>query len=307
MIKNIGINYIGQYDDIYKYLIKKRYINTLKFPGRLCNYNELSLFKKIIDQTKAKVDLHGLPNLMPDISSINCVKDMEWGELKKYPLDVNRISIHVGLENRDRISNYPEGTIEKQLHSNKMILSQKLKEVYGKEVKIGLENVPGKIGYEPKTLEPEYVSWNWKEADFAVFDIIHARLACEELNITYEEFLNRLENKEKVKILHVSGNQDDNNKYPNSVDKHLIMNRNEITDIIDAINMFKNIDLVVSEYAYPSKYGCEKELLIEAITLHTVVTTKNEEKSKEILEYLENNLEDNGENIEQLIETIESK
>ena len=307
MIKNIGINYIGQYDDIYKYLIKKRYINTLKFPGRLCNYNELSTFEKIINQTKAKVDLHGLPNLIPDISSANCVKNMEWEELKKYPLDVNRISIHVGLENRDRISNYPEGTIEKQLHLNKMILSQKLKEVYGKEIEIGLENVPGKIGYEPKTLEPEYVSWNWKEADFAVLDIIHARLACEELNITYEEFLNRLQNKEKVKILHVSGNQDENNKYPNSVDKHLIMNKKEIIDIIDAIKIFKNIDLVVSEYAYPSKYSCEKELLIEAITLHTVVTTKSEEKSKEILEYLENNLEDNGENIEQLVETIKSK
>lgn len=303
---NIGINYLNKCDDIYDYLIKKNYINTLKFPGCVCNYKELETFNNIIERTKANVDLHGLPNLTPYISSMNCVKNMEWEKLKRFPFNINRISVHVGLEKRDEISKYTEETIKKQFLINKKILSQKLKEVYGNEIEIGLENVPGGIGYDPKTLEPEYVSWNWREADFAVFDIEHAKLASKELNITYEDFIRRLDNKEKVKILHVSGNVDINDRYPKSVDKHLMVNKMEITYIINAMKLFKNLDLVVSEYAYPSKYSYEKEILIEAITLHTIVTTKNVEKSEAILEYLENNLDDDGKNIEQLMQKIKN-
>lgn len=311
---DIGLNYLielddekNRYDKIYKFLIKNGYINTLKFPGKYCNYEALDYFLNIVNQTDAKIDIHGIPDMVPAISSKKFIKNINWKRLKKFFLynkKINRISTHLGLEIKDKISDYK---IEKNTDKNIKKIKEKIKKILKHNIEVGLENIPGKYGFDVETLKPEYVSNMWEISDFGVFDITHAKIASEELGIDYEEYIKKLKNKEKVKILHIAGDIDEHKKYINKPDKHILINKNEIKDILEALNIFKNLDLVVTEYGYNTKYSYEKELIIEAITVNTILKTKNEEKSIKILEYLEENLKEDISNIQELIESEELK
>lgn len=303
---NIGLNYItekeklpNKYDDIYKFLINEGYINTLKFPGKYCNLEILKKVFEISKQTNAKIDIHGLPGMIPAISSKEFIKNVNWKDIKIENID--KISTHMGLENKDKLSNYTKSDLEQILKQN----IEELKEKIGKNIQIGLENIPGGFEFDLNTITPEYVSENWGKADFGVFDMSHAKLSSKELNMTYEEYLKKLKNKEKVKILHISGNIDETSQYSNKPDKHVLIHENEIEDIIKTIQSFTNIELIISEYAYKTKYDYEKELLIEAIVLFTIVNSMDSKISKKVLEYLEKNLEENGSNIKKLISSKE--
>ena len=83
-----------------------------------------------------------------------------------------------------------------------------------------------------------------------------------------------------------------------------MINIEEIKDIINVIKTFKNIDLVVSEYAFNTKYSTQKEIIIESITLFTIVKTLNYEYAKNILEILENKLNDDISNLSEVIKNI---
>lgn len=298
---DIGINYIDGYDEIYQYLINKRYINTLKFPGKSCTYHALQDVIKLTEETNAKLDVHGLPEMIPAISSKSCIENVKWDNLHILRGKMNRISTHMGVDNKDKSDNETNEKRMKILKYNYTNMRTKLKLLLGEEVKVGLENIPGGFQYDPEMLTPDFISENWKEVDFGVFDISHAKLAAEELGISYLAYMEKIAYRDHVKILHVSGNRDTNNKWPGKPDKHILIHTEEIGDIIKALNIFKNLDLVISEYAYCSKYSYEKEILIEAITLYTIVTTKNEQGAKQILKYLEENLNEKGTNIEEVI------
>ena len=300
---DIGINYIteketisNKYDNIYKFLVKKGYINTIKYPGRYCDLENLKNVIKISQETKSKLDVHGLPQMVSAIYSEDFIKNIEWNKLKIK--NIARISTHMGLKNGEKLNDYSEKELEDTFKNNIKKLKSNIKELTGRGVEFGLENIPGGFQFDLDTIKPEFVGDNWEKVDFGIFDIAHAKLSAKELKITYKEYIDRLKNKDKVKILHVSGNIDETNKYANKPDKHVLINKNEINDIIEAIKTFKNIDLVVSEYAYNTKYSIEKELLIEAIVLSNIVKTMDEHKSQEILEHLEKNLENDISNIE---------
>lgn len=295
---DIGINYIteldmpqNRYDEIYKMLIKKGYINTLKFPGKYCNYNSLEHFLQIATDTGVKMDIHGLPGMVPAIHSKNFTKNIEWEKIIPKLKNCKKISTHMGLENKDIMANYVEGTLE----TNYKEIKEKL------NCEIGVENIPSGFEFDKKTLTPEFITETWKKVDFGVFDISHAKLAARELDMTYQEYLEKIGNKEKVKILHVSGNITEIGSRKNERDKHVLINYQEIKDIIQLFDQFTNTKLIISEYAYNSKYTYEKELIIEAIVLNTIVKTLNVKTAQKILEYLEQNLNDDISNIEELM------
>lgn len=309
---DIGLNYITekedffyQYDNIYKFLIKQGYINTLKFPGKYCDSEVLKKVFELSKETNSKIDLHGLPGMVPAISSKNLTKNIDWENIQIG--NISRVSTHMGLEHKDKLNNYTISDLEQTLQKNMQELKEKMYTKLGSNIEIGLENIPGGFEFELETRTPEYISENWKKADFGVFDISHAKLSAKELNMTYEEYLNKLENKEKVKILHISGNMDTTNKYSDKPDKHVLINEDEIEDIIETIKKFTNIDLIVSEYAYNTKYAYEKELLIEAIVLFTIVNSMDKKVSVKVLKYLEENLEEDGSNIEELLNSKQWK
>lgn len=294
---NIGINYIREvdkdYDNLYKILIEKGYINTLKFPGKYCNYEQLEKILELVKSEDCKIDIHGLPKMVAAIHSEKALQNVEFEKLNSILFNENiknkitRFSTHIGLENRDRLQNYSQNFIESTFKENIKKLKNNLN-----NIEVGIENVPGGFDFDIKTLTPEFISNTWQKVDFGVFDITHAKLSARVLDLSYEEYLKRIENKENVKILHISGNIDETEKYENKPDKHVLINKSEIKDIINTIKVFPNLDLIISEYAYNTKYTYEKEIVIEAITLHTIVTTMDEEKSINILENLSNNLKD---------------
>ena len=311
---DIGINYLtslegskSKYDEIYEFLINKKYINTIKFPGKYCDYENLEMFIKFANKTNAKIDLHGLPGMFPCMSSRKLLEDINWDLLKEklYPAkNIFRISTHMGIENKDRVQNYAHEELEKIWEENFETLKIKLESILKNKIQVGLENIPGGFDFDVKTLMPEYVSENWEKSDFGVFDISHAKLAAKQLNMTFEEYLEQLENKDKVKIIHVSGIIDETNKYSHKPDKHLVIHKDEIKDIINVIKTFKNIDLVVSEYAFNAKYSMEKEIVIEAITLNAIVKTMGYEYTKNVLDILENELYDDISNFPEVIKNI---
>ncbi len=293
---DIGINYLKEnenqnsYDSTYKYLIEKGYINTLKFPGKHCTYNLLEEFLNFSEKMKCKVDIHGIPNMLPAIHSKKCLENVDFDTLKKVINNrVNRISTHIGLENGERLNEYNLNSINEILKQNVEKIKNELRE---QKIEIGLENIPGEFHFDKLTFTPEFISASWENVDFGVFDITHAKLASEELNMTYEEYLKQIKHKEKVKILHVSGNKDTIGKYQTKLDKHVLIHSSEIGDIIETIKEFPNLDLIVSEYAYNTKYSYEKEITIEAITLYTIVTTMNEEKVITKMKDLEKSIKD---------------
>lgn len=296
---DIGINYIteldnpqNRYDEIYKILIKKGYINTLKFPGKYCDYNSLKYIFNITNELGAKIDIHGIPGMFPAIHSEKCTQNIEWEKIIPQLKNCKRISTHLGIENKDVLENYKMGTFE----TNFKQIKEKL------NCEIGIENIPGGFAFDKRTLAPEFITRTWEKADFGVFDISHAKLAAKDLGMTYKEYLKRIEYKEKVKILHVSGNMTEIGERQNAPDKHVLINQQEIEDIIQLLNEFPNTDLIISEYAYNSKYSYEKEIVIESILLNKIVSNRNVEECKQILQYLEENLNDDISNLEQLFE-----
>lgn len=137
-----------------------------------------------------------------------------------------------------------------------------------------------------------------------MFDISHARLACESLNIKYDDYLNQLDNTEKVKILHSTGNIRTTEKNKHIIDKHVLITEDEIRDIIKALNKFTNLDLFVSEFTDDTEFSGVKETIIEAVVLHYVVKTKDEEKCKKILKFLEDGLKDDISNADEILKKV---
>lgn len=312
---DVGINYItelenqiNKYDDIYKFLIDNKFINTLKFPGKYCNYDSLEAFFNITKNENIKVDLHGLPNMIPAIHSENFIKNVSWKKIKEKIFEtrsINRMSTHIGLENKDRLNNYEVYRLESNIRINMENLKEQMKKNLDCNIKIGAENIPGAFEFDIKTLTPDFISDSWQKVDFGVFDIAHAKLAAKQLNISYEDYIKEIKFKEKVKILHISGNIDEIKKYSQKPDKHVLIHRSEIKDIIKTIQIFNNIDLIISEYGYNTKYTYEKELIIESIILFTILKTMDEILVKKILDFLEQNLKNDVSNIQQIMNSKE--
>lgn len=141
--------------------------------------------------------------------------------------------------------------------------------------------------------------------DFGVFDIAHGKNSAQEEGISYEEYLKRLTNTERVKIFHVSGNMDRTGKYIDKPDKHVMMDESEFSEILETISVFSNLDLIVTEYAYQTKYAYEKEIIMEIVTLKKLVESKDVEYTKKIGLFLEKELKEKGENLEEVLEKIE--
>ena len=91
------------------------------------------------------------------------------------------------------------------------------------------------------------------------------------------------------------------------MDKHVLVHKSEIEDIINTLKIFKNVDLIVSEYAFDTKYSYEKEIVIEAITLFSIVKTMDVSYAERILEILEKNLNNNISNLTDILELEEFK
>ena len=308
---DIGINYIKENSECYKLLKEFNYINTLKFPGKTCDEEELNNFISFVTSNDFKIDLHGLPGMKPAFSCDNLTfrGNLQFNKLQQLfgeNTDIYRFSTHIGIDNKDRIANYEEKQLEKNWNENYNFLKKNLTEIFKQNVDIGLENIPGGFDFDKKTLIPEYVSENWKKADFGVFDIAHAKLSAKDLNMEYSQYLNKLKNKEKVKILHISGNHSLYSEYANKPDKHVLINTEEFDDIINTLEEFDNLDLVVSEYAYNSLYSSKKETIIEAVTINTLVKYRNIELSKKIFNHIRKVLEDDISNIKEVLNKLKS-
>lgn len=308
---DIGINYLNElsepqnkYDKIYEFLIEKGYINTLKYPGKHCTYDTLEQFISLVNKTGINSDIHGFPGITPAINSINFSKNVDWEKLCSILANINnvtKISTHIGLENQDRLKNHSNKELDQTLYNNMQNLKNILEGFFKNKIEIGLENIPGGFDFDPITLSPDFVSDNWKISDFGVFDISHAKLSAQQLNISYENYLNNLKYKEKVKIIHISGNIDTTNKYDNKPDKHVLIHSDEIKDILKTIELFNNIELIISEYAFNTKYSYEKEIIIEAIITYLIVKTRNYYICADSLNYLENNLKNDISNAEEVV------
>ena len=63
---------------------------------------------------------------------------------------------------------------------------------------------------------------------------------------------------------------------------------------------------MLTEYVYSSKYACEKEIVIEIVTLATLVKTGDMEKGKGVLTMLEQELAEDASNLIVVLEKIKA-
>ncbi len=306
---DIGINYLSKNEESYKVLKKYKCINTLKFPGRLCTFEELKKFLVFTKSNDFKIDFHGIPGMLPAFSCDNrrVIESIDFNQLKQIFLinnNIHRISTHMGINNKEKLTDYSKKQLIDNWKKNYITLKNKLENILNHKIEIGLENIPGEFCFDPKTLMPQYLSENWKMADFGVFDITHAKLSCKTLNMKYGDYLAQLKNTDKVKILHIAGNTNTTECLKYKVDKHTMLCTEEISDIIKSINKFRKIDLVDSEYVFKTKYSSLKETIIESVTIKKIIETKDEEKSKGIMRHLEKYLKDDISNVERILDNI---
>ncbi len=302
---NIGCNYILSnncqkiYDNLYAFLIENKFIDVLKFPGKLCNYSELESCLDLARRLKIKIDLHGLPKMEPKTHSESMLKNIEWDKLPNdlfTLINKDRISTHIGADKGQDIKN-----INNILKDNINLLKDNFYKKYNREIKFGGENQSGGYNLPLDEISPATISNIWDILDFGVFDISHAKLDAIDLHISYDDYLKELYNKYKVKILHISGNVDRTGKYKDRIDKHLMMDKSEIRDIINTIKQFPNLDLIITEFAFNSKYSFKKELVIEICTLKKIITTLDENESIHTYDFLSNHLKDDISNIREVL------
>lgn len=310
---NIGCNYLldenglNSYDNIYRYLIKNNFIQVLKYPGKVCSIEALKHCINLAQEMHIKIDLHGLPFMEPRTHGYNIIKNIKWDLLPdnlKNIIYKNRMSTHIAADvGKDILSVDSNNNLLKNI----VIIKQKFKEKYNLELKIGGENQAG--GYKLPLIEisPETVSKIWNKMDFGVLDISHAKLDSNDLNITFDSYLNRLRYTNKVKIIHISGENDIKKKFINSPDKHILIHESEIEDIVKVVKIFNNIDLIDTEFAYNTLYSLEKELVIEVLTLNLIIKKLDINKIQESIKYMKNNLNDNISNIEKVLKNIKLK
>lgn len=312
----IGANYLTEkrnektvsiFDTVYEFLIQKGYLDVLKYPGKYCDYNSLDSLLKLVEKTNCKIDMHGLPGMIPATHDKNMMSNIKWEKFSESlwkNQSFKRYSTHIGLDSTDQVSNYEKEEFEKNFQTNFENFKEKLNQKTEREIQFGGENQPGGFGIDLKTLTPEFISNIWSKMDFGVFDIAHAKSASQDLGISYEEYLKRLLFVEQVNILHIASNIDQTGKYPNKQDKHLMMAEADLEDILKTMEVFPNLDLVITEHAYNSKYSYEKEIVIEIVTLNKLIKTKDIEKAKKVMLKLEKELKENLENIEEVLEKI---
>lgn len=297
----------AKYNAIYQTLIQYGYLDTLKYPGKFCDTASLLLFLDFASQTHCGVDIHGLPGMLPATHDRRLIRNVGWDDLPTQLWDnpgFTRISTHIGLDNVNPVSDYTEEEFEQNLQENIREMKEHLQEKTKREILFGGENQPGGYGIDLLTLTPEFISEIWAKMDFGVLDISHAKNAAKDLGITYPEYLARLTNRERVKILHISGNVDQTGNDTDKPDKHILTDVSELADIQKTIETFPQLDLVLTEYVYSSKYACEKEIVIEIVTLATLVKTGDIEKGKGVLTMLEQELAEDASNLIVVLEKI---
>lgn len=297
----------AKYNSIYRTLLTYGYLDTLKYPGKFCDTESLLLFLDFTNQTHCNIDIHGLPGMLPATHDRRMIRNVGWDDLPTQLWEnpgFTRISTHIGLDNVNPVSDYTAEEFEQNFQANVREMKEHLKEKTKREILFGGENQPGGFGIDLATLTPEFISEIWAKMDFGVLDIAHAKNAAKDLGISYDEYLARLSNRERVKILHVSGNIDQTGKYANKPDKHVLTACEELEDIEKTIETFPELDLVLTEYAYASKYAYEKEIVVEVVTLATLVKTRNSEKAKGVLTMLEQELAEDASNLIVALEKI---
>lgn len=313
---HIGINYLVEkthqnkfnnaYDDIYDILIKYNYIDLLKFPGKYCTVEELTYFINFAQNHSTYVDIHGLPGMFPATHDIHFCSNIKLEQIPKSLWDLkhnSRISTHIGLRNHDRLQNYSSENLNQIFYSNLKKLKELLFNQTSFNFEIGGELQPGGFDFDKETLSADFIGNIWNEMDFGIFDIAHAKLICKDLGISLSSYIHNFQHKDKVKIIHISGNTDTNGQYLNKPDKHILTTLDEFYELESIIKSFKNVDSIISEYAYPSSFSTNKEICIEAISLF--YTINHISNLKTIREILISDLNETASNLELILSKLE--
>ena len=316
MIK-IGINYIAEkkengtldniYDNIYTSLIRHNYINLLKYPGRYCSLEELQYCINMVNKNKIYIDIHGLPGMIPATHDSTFCSNINWEQIPQNLWKLNhssRISTHIGLVNHDRLQNHTSDYLTNTFNSNISKMKEYLFNYSGFNFDIGGELQPGGFDFDVDTLSAKFIGNVWKDMDFGVFDITHAKLICNELNISLSDYLKNLDNKDKVKIIHIAGNTDITNSYSAKPDKHVLTTIEEFYELNSILKYFNNVDSIISEYAYPTRFNTKKELCIEVINLY--FTLNKIDKLEYVSKYLETQLKQDTSNLEYVLTVLKT-
>ncbi len=244
MIK-VGINYLSEMPkEKVEKLAKDGVIDFLKFPGIRCNEQELdSFFKDLPDGIKA--DPHGILNFRPAWNMPNITEGSDKDINKKLVLETGAgwFSTHIGWfpgEIGDPIQNFYNN-----LESLRTLFPG---------IKLGAENVFAYLDKDRKpaymtlqSCDPDLINWMWQQVDFGVFDTIHAKMASDDYDMNYWEYMKMLD-PEKVKLIHVSGGV--MNFRTGDINKshyHQPCTKEDLLELREVLEYFKNATVVVSE------------------------------------------------------------
>lgn len=301
----LGTNYIsGINEEVYKVLLKSNYIEILKYPGISGAFEELEKFVNCVLRLDAQIDIHGIPGCRPATHDKDFINNVEWTKLKEYlrPIKdkINVYSTHIGTFNSATEKNlytiHEKEKSDEIYNNNIKELRKRLNNIAGHDVYIGGEMQSGGFGIDLEVLKPEFISASWESLDFGVIDYAHMSTGAKDLNITLEEYISRLTDKDKVKIMHVSGNE--LNK--TNPDAHTCISKNEMYKILEVIKNFKNIEKILLEFCFEYKYSKEKEMVISIVTLKHMIENQN----IHVYDYIEQNLQNDCSNLQEILDNI---
>lgn len=303
-----GVNFLGVLNpNVYRLLNYYGYLSFLKYPGISCNFEELNKFIGIAKELNVVVDIHGLPGLIPRLHAKHICDNIDWERVSKDLFSLrgsNVFSTHIGA---DKLFMAKQKDFDAVLRKNMYAMKNTILVKYNRSIiNVGGENQPGGRIYPQIFITPEFVGHAWEILDFGVFDVSHARLAAEELGITFEEYVERLKNRDKVKIIHISG-CDLSVKNPIKRDSHIVTTIREYQILLSILPKFKHVKRIASEYAYHKRHSnlpTVKDLVTETITLHTALETRDISKTEEMLTYLKKQKMHTAQEVEKVLKRI---
>jgi uncharacterized protein (UPF0276 family) len=265
-----------------------------------CNY--LSEVKELFEEGKIDfIDYFKLYSLSPDLSPMDwCVKhrnvmfhgfDEIGSSIGNFDfvqrLDIAKIKGYIEKSKTPYLSghicvDYLKRNDDREVEKNIIENVRKIKEIFGLEML--LENVPYR-GYRENfkfISDPDFITnvVNKSKSKF-LFDISHATVAADSLNMDFDEYVSKLP-MDKVVEMHLAGT------IPNDkgvlIDKHTKMADNDYDFLNRAIEKYKTLQYITLEYGPVSNLTEEQilDLPYPVVTFNKV----NEVAKKEVYEQL---------------------
>lgn len=266
MVK-LACNYLNE----LKELIEEKRITNIDYIKIFSIVPRLFGFEWAIENGY-KIMLHGFPGIGNNMGTIDYFENADFDMMKKcversrtpylsFHINISKTKKQLEIKNSMNDEEYTKKVIEIFKYN-----VSKIKEIF--KLDILLETHATRPETEPEICRrPEVINEILEKADCGLlFDLSHSRRIARILDITLEEFINKIDMK-KIKEIHINGMM--KNKIGEWEDTHSKLREEDYEKIEKLLIEYPNIEILTLEY------GATGEIMDEETRKNAVIVTEN--------------------------------